>query len=98
MDRSPASKSTKLSDRGLGSFMAFEGARSGLVNEQDLAEASGLMDPGTVAVLIVYENRWARPFVGAALDVEAQVISSARIPATAVMETLDALDAPTPAS
>jgi hypothetical protein len=84
---------TDLSDHGVGGFMAFEGARSGLLGDDDLGEAGGIMDPGTVAVLLVYENTWAIPFVGAALDAQAQVIASARIPATTIMEVLDELDA-----
>jgi hypothetical protein len=82
-----------LSDHGIGGFMAFAGARSGLLGDEDLAEAAGVMDPGSKAVLLVYENSWAIPFVGAALDAKAEVIASARIPATVIMEVLDELDA-----
>src|SRR3954463_7907846 len=57
-----------LSDHGIGGFAAFEGARSGLADDDDLEAASGVMDAGTAAVLIVYENTWAAPFVSAALD------------------------------
>src|ERR1700761_5687596 len=40
----------------------FEGAASGLVDEEDLAEAGAVMEPGTSAALLVYENVWAAPF------------------------------------
>jgi hypothetical protein len=81
-----------LSDQGIGAFTAFAGARSGMVDDEDLSLAAGVMDTGTVAVLIVYENTWAAGFVGAALGAGAQLIASARIPATTVMEALDALE------
>jgi hypothetical protein len=84
---------TDLSAHGIGGFTAFAGAKSGLLQDSDLSEAAAVMDGGSTAVLIVYENSWAIPFVGAALDAKAEVIAGARIPATTVMEVLDALDA-----
>jgi len=89
---------TDLSDHGIGGLMEFEGARSGLLGDEDLQRAGEIMDPGTVAALFVYENTWAVPFVGAAIDANAEVISSARIPAMEVMEALDALEAADAAS
>ena len=77
----------------LGGFAAFAGARSGLVGDEDIAEAASAMEPGTVAALLVYENVWARPFVGAVLAAQGDVIASARIPADVIMETLEALEA-----
>jgi hypothetical protein len=85
-----------LANDGVGGFSAFEGARSGLAGEDDLEAASGVMDPGTKAVLIVYENTWAAPFVSAAMDAKAEVIATARIPAPVVMEALEALEASQP--
>ena len=39
----------------------FEGASSGLLSDEDTAEAAGALEPGTSAALLVYENRWAAP-------------------------------------
>jgi hypothetical protein len=77
----------------LGGFATFAGARSGLLSDDDLAEAGGVMEPGTTAALLVYENTWAVPFVAAARKADARVIASARIPADVVMGVLDELDA-----
>jgi hypothetical protein len=77
----------------LGGFAAFAGARSGLLGDDDLAEAAEAMLPGTAAAVIVYENSWAIPFIAAAMDAGAQVVASARIPADVVTEVLDALEA-----
>ena len=74
------------------SFAAFTGARSGLLGDDDLKEAADAMAPGTVAALIVFENAWARPFVGAAFRAGGQMVASARIPAQDVMDALDALE------
>jgi len=89
---------TDLSDEGLGSLTVFAGARSGLLSDDDLSEAAGIMDGGTTAVVIVYENAWAVPFVAAARAAKAEVIASDRIPADVVMDVLDALEAADAAS
>ncbi|HEX6249392.1 MAG TPA: DUF6325 family protein [Nocardioidaceae bacterium] len=73
-------------------FEYFAGARSGLLGNDDMAEAAEAMRPGTVAALIVYENSWAVPFVGAVLNSGGELIASARIPAPEVMAALDALE------
>jgi hypothetical protein len=43
----------------------FDGAGSGLVDRDDLDEAGRVLEPGRAAVLVVYENSWAAPLVGA---------------------------------
>lgn len=73
-------------------FKYFAGARSGLIGDDDLSEAAGAVRPGTVAALIVYENSWAVPFVGAVLNSGGELIASARLSAVDVMAALDALE------
>jgi hypothetical protein len=75
-----------------GGFADLDGARSGILAEDDLREVAGAMQPGTLAALIVYENTWAIPFVAAALESGGQLIAGGRIPAQDVMEVLDALE------
>ena len=76
----------------LGSFGNLAWVRSGLLSDDDMREAAGAMQPGTLAVLIVYENTWAVPFVTAALESGGQLIAGARIPAQDVMDSLEALE------
>lgn len=76
----------------VGSFTAFAGARSGLVGDEDIAEAASALAPGTVAALLVYENTWAIPFVAASRAAGGQVVATARIPAETVMEAIEALE------
>ncbi|WP_329477527.1 DUF6325 family protein [Kribbella sp. NBC_01510] len=75
-----------------GSFADLSGARSGILADDDLAEAAAAMEPGTLAALIVYENTWAIPFVAAAMESGGQMIAGGRIPAEDVMEALEALE------
>jgi hypothetical protein len=81
-----------------GGFADLNGARSGILAQDDLLEVAGAMQPGTLAALIVYENTWAIPFVAAALESGGQMIAGGRIPAEDVMEALDALEALEPTS
>jgi len=76
-----------------GGFADLSGARTGILADEDLAEAASAMQPGTLAALIVYENTWAIPFIAAALESGGQMIAGGRIPAQDVMEVLEALEA-----
>jgi hypothetical protein len=82
-----------LDDKGVGDFTVFEGASSGLLGEEDAAEAAEALEPGSAAALIVYENRWAAPFVAAVRRNGGVPLAFERIPAAQVIEALDALDA-----
>lgn len=75
-----------------GELTAFAGARSGLLGDDDTADAGSVLEPGTTAAVLVYENAWARGFVAAARDSGAEVVASARIPADVLMSAIDALD------
>jgi len=77
----------------VGGFADLAGVRSGLLTDEEMYEAATTMEPGTLAVLIVYENTWAVPFVAAAMESGGELIASARIPAQDVMDALDALEA-----
>ena len=70
----------------------FEGAQSGLLGNDDLAEAANLVAPSTAVGLLVYENTWAGPFVSAMRNAGAEVIANGRIPADVVVAVLDDLE------
>ena len=74
-------------------FASFAGAASGLIGEDDVREAASAIEPGKVAALLVYENRWAEPFVAAVLGSGGDLVASQRISAADVMEALEALEA-----
>lgn len=71
----------------------LEGASSGLVDEEDLEEAGAVMEPGTSAALLVFENAWAAPFAIALRQSGGQVVSSGRIPIQQMLAALDAAEA-----
>jgi dihydroorotase-like cyclic amidohydrolase len=70
----------------------FEGASSGLLGDDDIAEAGEALEPGTSAALLVWENRWAAPFAAALRRSGAQLVSSGRIPVQAILAALEAAE------
>ena len=96
-DQEGAAYALDLAEAEAGDFAGLAGARSGLLDDDDLADAASAMEPGTLAVLIVYENLWAIPFVAAAMESGGELIASARIPAPDLVAAVEALEARQPA-
>ena len=72
----------------------FEGAGSGLLDEEDVAEAGGVLEAGHVASVLLYENLWAAPLAVALRRNGAQMVASGRIPVQALLAAVDELDPP----
>jgi Family of unknown function (DUF6325) len=70
----------------------FEGVSSGLLGEDDVNEAAGVLEPGSSAAILVYENSWAGPFAAAVRRGGGQMVASGRIPVEDVLAVLDALE------
>lgn len=68
----------------------FEGVQSGLLGEDDLAEAASAIEPGNSAGVLIYENVWAAPFASALRRGGAQLVASGRVPINALLAALDA--------
>jgi hypothetical protein len=85
----------EIADLGAGAeeFAVFEGASSGLLTDEDTDEAAGALEPGTSAVLIVFENSWAAPFATAVRQSGGQLVASGRIPIQAMLAALEAAEA-----
>jgi uncharacterized membrane protein len=76
-------------------FGAFEGAVTGLVDDDDLREAAAALEPGTSAAILVWENLWAAPLAIALRRSGGQLVASGRIPVQALVASLDALESVT---
>jgi hypothetical protein len=84
----------ELADLGdVAELAVFEGASSGLIHEDDVANAAEVLEPGTSAALLVYENAWAAPFATAVRRSGGQLVASGRIPAEDLLAALDAAEA-----
>ena len=74
----------------VGDLVEFAGASTGLISDSDVALAAAELEPGSAAVMIVYENRWAAPFAAAVRRNGGVLIATERI---GVQDLIDALDA-----
>jgi hypothetical protein len=81
-----------LDEKGVGDFTLFEGASSGLLGEDDVATTGAAIEPGSSAVVIVYENRWAAPFAAAVRRNGGVLIDNQRIPVADLIGALDAAE------
>jgi hypothetical protein len=70
----------------------FEGVSSGLVSQEDLAEAALVISPGSSAAILIFENRWATPFIQALRRGEAQLVAAGYIPQDDVVAALIAAE------
>ncbi|TXS57642.1 DUF1269 domain-containing protein [Streptomyces sp. t39] len=76
----------------------FEGVSSGLLDQDDLDEAGGVLEPGNSAAVLVYENTWAAPLARALRRSGARMVAGGRIPVQALLASLDATEPGGPAA
>ncbi|MFC7964681.1 DUF6325 family protein [Streptomyces cinereoruber] len=71
----------------------FDGASSGLLDEDDLREAAAALRPDSSAGVVVYENLWAAPLAAALRRNGARVVAGGRIPPEDLLASLEAAEA-----
>jgi Family of unknown function (DUF6325) len=71
----------------------FEGVSSGLLDEGDLSDAASVIEPGSSAGILLFENRWARSFTQALRRGGAELVAAGYIPRDALEASLDAAEA-----
>lgn len=84
---------TDFDGDGNNDLLLFEGARSGLLGEEDAANAGELLEPGAMAVMICIENTWAAPFATAVRRNGGQLLAFERVSAQDLLDAAEALDA-----
>jgi hypothetical protein len=67
----------------------FHGAASGILGGDDMREAGSVMEPGSAAVVLVYENAWAAPLAIRLRRNGAHLVAGGRIPVQALIAALD---------
>jgi hypothetical protein len=86
-------EATDLDGDSIGDLKVFEGASTGLLGEDDVASVGETLEPGTAAVMIVYENRWAAPFAAAVRRSGGVLVANQRITVQELMDAIDTADA-----
>jgi len=70
----------------------FEGASAGLLDESDLDDAASVIEPGSSAGVLIFENRWAAPFTQALRRGGAELVAAGYVPQDALLDSLDATE------
>ena len=84
---------TGLSRDGFEDLEVFEGASSGMLDDNDIKAAASVVDAGSTAALVVFENRWAAPLATALRRSGAQLAAIERVPVQALLAALDLAEA-----
>ncbi|GGN21501.1 hypothetical protein FHR83_002154 [Actinoplanes campanulatus] len=70
-------------------FGVFQGAASGMLGGDDFRDIAGVLEEGSAAVILVYENLWAAPLATTLRHNGAHLVAGGRIPVQALMAALD---------
>ena len=70
----------------------FQGASSGLLDDSDLADAAPVIEPGSSAGILIFENRWAASFTQALRRGGAELVAAGYVPQDAILASLDATE------
>jgi hypothetical protein len=68
---------------------AFQGASSGLLDDDDITDAASVIEANSSAGVIIYENAWAAPFVAALRRGGAELVASGRVSTTDLVSSLE---------
>jgi len=81
-----------------GQLAIFRGASSGMIGGEDLDAVGQVLEAGSSAAVLMYENLWAAPLARALRRAGGQLVASGRIPVQALLSALDATEKANPAT
>jgi Family of unknown function (DUF6325) len=85
-----ASELRDAEDSEAGQLRAAEADLAVLLAESDVDEIGGVLEPGSTAAVLVWENTWAAPFGSAVRRSGGQLVASGRIPTQAILAAVEA--------
>ena len=85
-----ASELRDADDSEVGQLRAAEADLAVLLAASDVEEIGGMLEPGSAAAVLVWENVWAAPFGAAVRRSGGQLVASGRIPTQAILAAVDA--------
>ncbi len=68
----------------------FEGVSSGLLDQSDFDDAASVIDQGSSAGILIFENTWATSFIEALRQDNGQLVAAGYIPQDALVASLEA--------
>lgn len=85
-----ASELRDADDSEVGELRAAEADLAVLLAASDVDEIGQVLEPGSSAAVLVWENTWAAPFGSAVRRSGGQLVTSGRIPTQAIVAAIDA--------
>lgn len=70
----------------------LQGASSGVLGGDDIDDAGAVIQPGSAAGIVIYENLWAAPLAAAVRRAGGELVAGGRIPVQDLAEALDATE------
>jgi Family of unknown function (DUF6325) len=77
-------------DSEVGQLRAAEADLAVLLAASDVEEIGAMLEPGSAAAVLVWENTWAGPFGSAVRRSGGQLVTTGRIPTQAILAALEA--------
>lgn len=71
----------------------WDGASSGLLDESDLDQVGAVIEPGSLAGILVYENLWSVPLMTALDHSSARMVGNGRVIVDDLLTALDGIPA-----
>jgi uncharacterized membrane protein len=70
----------------------FEGASSGVIGADDIDDVGTVLEPGSSAAVVVFENLWLAPLAAALQRGSAQIVAGGLVPLDMLAASLDATE------
>jgi hypothetical protein len=78
-----------IDNESVGELARLEGDLGMVLAADDMENLGAALDPGTIAGILVWENRWAGPFGAAVRRAGGQLVASGRIPSQALLAAVE---------
>jgi hypothetical protein len=74
----------------VGELLALESDLAMLLAEEDIEEVGTVLEPGSIAAVLVYENRWAGPLASSIRRSGGQLVANGRVATQALLAAIEA--------
>ena len=85
-----AAELADVDESNVGELAALEGDLAMLLAEEDVEEIGTVLEPGSIAAVLVYENRWAGPFASSIRRSGGQLVANGRVATQALLAAIEA--------
>jgi hypothetical protein len=85
-----AAELADVDESDVGDLRALEADLAMLLAEEDIEKIGTVLEPGSIAAVLVYENRWAGPLASSIRRSGGQLVANGRIPTQALLAAIEA--------